>query len=229
MKFGIKKKAEKTAEDISQEALIQEVNDDLKAEHLQKMWNKYRKYVFGAVFLILLGTMAVQFYQNARLKVRLAESDKYENAAVLNAKGESEGALAVYRELQDGRTNYKYLSQMRTAGILFEQEKDKEALDILNALRQDKDAPEALRSVAAIGYVSHLVDTGDVKELQDILNPMMTPGNAWYGTASELSVLLLLREDEVEKAKRLLDESLKQDISPVVKGRLEVWKNILEM
>ena len=223
------KKTEKTREELSQEALILEVNEDLKAERLQKMWNKYKKYVFGLVFLILLGTVAIQFYQNARLKVRLSESDEYESAAVLNAKGESEGALAVYRELQAGRTNYKYLSQMRMAGILFDQEKDKEALAILNTLRQDKDAPEALRSVAAIGYVSHLIDTGDAKELQGILNPMMTPGNAWYGTASELSVLLLLRENEPEKAKRLLDESLKQDISPVVKGRLEVWKNILDM
>ena len=223
------KKTEKTQQEIYQESFIREVDDDLRAEQFQKMWNKYRKFIFGAVALVLLLTVAHQLYLNARLKVRLSESDKYEQAAVLNAKGQTEGALALYRELQDGRTNYKYLSQMRMAGILFEQKKDKEALDLLNTLRQNKKAPESLRSVAAIGYVSHLVDIGDVKELQDILNPFMTPKNAWYGTASELSVLLLLRQNEVEKAKRLLDESLKQDLSPIVKTRLAVWKNILEM
>jgi len=223
------KKTEKTQQEIYQESFIREVDDDLRAEQFQKMWNKYRKFIFGAVALVLLLTVAHQLYLNARLKVRMSESDKYEQAAVLNAKGQTEGALALYRELQDGRTNYKYLSQMRMAGILFEQKKDKEALDLLNALRQNKKAPESLRSVAAIGYVSHLVDTGDIKELQDILNPFMTPKNAWYGTASELSVLLLLRQNEVEKAKRLLDESLKQDLSPIVKTRLAVWKNILEM
>ena len=223
------KKTEKTQQEIYQESFIREVDDDLRAEQFQKMWNKYRKFIFGAVALVLLLTVAHQLYLNARLKVRLSESDKYEQAAVLNAKGQTEGALALYRELQDGRTNYKYLSQMRMAGILFEQKKDKEALDLLNTLRQNKKAPESLRSVAAIGYVSHLVDIGDVKELQDILNPFMTPENAWYGTASELSVLLLLRQNEVEKAKRLLDESLKQDLSPIVKTRLAVWKNILEM
>ena len=223
-------KKEKTQQEIYQESFIREVDDDLRAERLEKMWVKYRKFIFGGVALILLSTVAYQLYLNARLKVRLSESDKYEQAAVLNAKGESEGALALYRELQDGRTNYKYLAQMRTAGILFEQEKDKEALALLNALRQNSDAPEALRSVAAIGYVSHLVDAGDVKELQGILNPMMTPDNAWYGTAAELSVLLLLRENEVAKAKRLLEESLKkQDLSPIVKTRLQVWQNILEM
>ena len=223
------KKTEKTQEEIYQESFVREVDENLRAEHFQKMWNKYRKFIFGAVALVLLLTVAHQLYLNARLKVRLSESDKYEQAAVLNAKGEAEGALALYRELQDGRTNYKYLSQMRIAGILFEQKKDKEALALLNALRQDKSAPEALRSVAAIGYVSHQVDTGNIKELQDILNPLMTPKNAWYGTAAELSVLLLLRENETQKAKRLLDESLKQDLSPIVKTRLEVWKNILEM
>ena len=223
------KKTEKTQEEIYQESFVREVDENLRAEHFQKMWNKYRKFIFGAVALVLLLTVAHQLYLNARLKVRLSESDKYEQAAVLNAKGEAEGALALYRELQDGRKNYKYLSQMRIAGILFEQKKDKEALALLNALRQDKSAPEALRSVAAIGYVSHQVDTGNIKELQDILNPLMTPKNAWYGTAAELSVLLLLRENETQKAKRLLDESLKQDLSPIVKTRLEVWKNILEM
>ena len=137
--------------------------------------------------------------------------------------------MAKYDTLKDGRTGYRYLAQMRRAGILFDEGKDAEALAILNQLRQDKKASETLRAVAALGYVSHQIETGDVAQLQAVLNPYMTIGNRWYGTAAEMSVLLLIREGQTEKANKLLDEALSMtDMSTATKERLSVMKKVLE-
>ena len=158
----------------------------------------------------------------------MAESDVYENAAVLNAKGQVDAALAQYSSLENGKTNYRYLAQMRKAGILFETGKNTEALEILNTLRQDKNVPEVLRAASALGYVSHQVESGDVAQLQEILNPYLTVGNVWYGTAVEMSVLLMLRDGQLEKANKMLDEALSMtSISAGVKTRLSIMKKAL--
>ena len=213
---------------LAQDILINEVTDEMHNEQLQKMWQKYKYVIFFAVGLVIVSLSAWEGYSSWRMKVRMAESDVYENAAVLNAKGQADAALAQYSSLENGKTNYRYLAQMRKAGILFETGKNTEALEILNTLRQDKNVPEVLRAASALGYVSHQVENGDVAQLQEILNPYLTVGNVWYGTAVEMSVLLMLRDGQLEKANKMLDEALSMtSISAGVKTRLSIIKKAL--
>ena len=224
-----KNKVEKTEETNFQDMLISEVTEDLHNEQIMKMWQKYKILIFLTIILVIGVLAGMEGYLSWKRKVRLAESDTYEQAAVLNAQGQSEEALTKYGSLKDGRTDYRYLAEMRQAGILFDEGKDKEALDVLNALRQDNSAPETLRAIAALGYVSHQVETGNPEELQSILNPYLTVGNSWYGTAAELSIMLLIREGKIEKANKMLDEALSMsDIPSVVKEHLSVIKKVLE-
>ncbi len=214
---------------LAQEVLINEVTEDLHNEQLMQMWKRYRYWLLLAVIVVIGSLAAVEGYFAWRTKIRLGESDVYEQAAVLNAQGQTEQALAKYASLDKGKTDYRYLAQMRQAGILFDEGKDEQALNILNALRQNANAPETLRAVAAFGYVSHQIETGDVAMLQSILNPYMTVGNHWYGTAVELSVLLLVRDGQIEKADKMLTEALTMSsISAGVKERLAVMKKALE-
>ena len=213
---------------LAQDVLINEVTEEVHNEQLQKMWQKYKYFIFFAVVFIVGSLSAWEGYSSWRMKIRLAESDVYENAAVLNAKGQVDAALAQYSSLENGKTNYRYLAQMRKAGILFETGKNTEALEILNTLRQDKNVPEVLRAASALGYVSHQVENGDVAQLQEILNPYLTVGNVWYGTAVEMSVLLMLRDGQLEKANKMLDEALSMtSISAGVKTRLSIMKKAL--
>ena len=224
-----KNQTPKTEETNFQDILIDEVTEDLHNEQIMKMWQKYKFLIFLTIILVVAALASMEGYLSWKRKVRLAESDTYEQAAVLNAQGQSEEALAKYTSLKDGRTDYRYLAQMRQAGILFDEGKDKEALDILNVLRQDEKAPETLRAIAALGYVSHQVETGNADELQSILNPYLTVGNNWYGTAAELSIMLLIREGQIEKVNKMLDEALSMsDIPSTVKEHLSVIKKVLE-
>ena len=214
---------------LAQDVLIEEVSEDLHNEQILNMWKKYKYLIVGSVILMIASLAVVEGYFSWQRKVRLSESDIYEQAAVLNAQGKTEAALAKNDSLKNGRTGYRYLAQMRRAGILFDEGKDAEALAILNQLRQDKKVPEVLRASAALGYVSHQIETGNVQELQAVLNPYMTVGNQWYGTAVEMSVLLLIREGQTEKAEKMLEEALSMTgISATTKERLSVMKKVLE-
>ena len=226
------KKASQTPKDetqLAQDVLINEVTEDLHNEQIMNMWKKYRVWILLAVIFVIGSIAAMEGYLSWRTKTRLAESDVYEQAAVLNAMGQTDAALAKYASLDNAKTDYRYLAKMRQAGILFEQGKDADALTLLDALRQDKSAPQTLQAIAALGFVSHQIETGDVATLQSILNPYMTVGNKWYGTAVEMSILLLLRDGQSEKAIKMLNEELSMTNVPAgVKDRLSVLKKALE-
>ncbi len=226
------KKASQTPKDetqLAQDVLINEVTEDLHNEQIMNMWKKYRVWILLAVIFVIGSIAAMEGYLSWRTKTRLAESDVYEQAAVLNAMGQTDAALAKYASLDNAKTDYRYLAKMRQAGILFEQGKDADALTLLDALRQDKSAPQTLQAIAALGFVSHQIETGDVATLQSILNPYMTVGNKWYGTAVEMSILLLLRDGQSEKAIKMLNEALSMTNVPAgVKDRLSVLKKALE-
>lgn len=226
------KKASQTPKDetqLAQDVLINEVTEDLHNEQIMNMWKKYRVWILLAVIFVIGSIAAMEGYLSWRTKTRLAESDVYEQAAVLNAMGQTDAALAKYASLDNAKTDYRYLAKMRQAGILFEQGKDADALALLDALRQDKSAPQTLQAIAALGFVSHQIETGDVATLQSILNPYMTVGNKWYGTAVEMSILLLLRDGQSEKAIKMLNEALSMTNVPAgVKDRLFVLKKALE-
>ena len=226
------KKASQTPKDetqLAQDVLINEVTEDLHNEQIMNMWKKYRVWILLAVIFVIGSIAAMEGYLSWRTKTRLAESDVYEQAAVLNAMGQTDAALAKYASLDNAKTDYRYLAKMRQAGILFEQGKDADALALLDALRQDKSAPQTLQAIAALGFVSHQIETGDVAILQSILNPYMTVGNKWYGTAVEMSILLLLRDGQSEKAIKMLNEALSMTNVPAgVKDRLSVLKKALE-
>ena len=57
----------------------------------------------------------------------------------------------------------------------------------------------------------------------------MMPGNAFYGTAAELSSLLLLREGKNEAAKKLLTDTIgAQTLPETVQLRLQALLSVID-
>ena len=148
------KQKERDQQEIAQDVLMREVSEDLRAQQLKEFWAKYGKLIYSLVLLIIISTVAFEGYKTWRMNVRLNESDIYEQAVLYSAGGQTEKALAEYAKLENAHTDYKYLAQLRIAGVFFEQDKNEQALSILDQLRQDKSVPEELRAIAAFGFVS---------------------------------------------------------------------------
>lgn len=214
---------------VQAEMLVREAQEEVRYENIKETLNKWKWPIVGIVAVLIISATVFEGYKAYRLNTRMTESNLYEQAAVLNAQGKSDEAMAVYGQLADAKTNYKYLAQMRMAGIYFEQGKEQDGMAVLNALRTDKALPANLKAVVDLSYVGHQLETGNVAELQGILNPYMMPGNAFYGTAAELSSLLLLREGKNEAAKKLLTDTINaQTLPETVRLRLQALLSVID-
>lgn len=208
---------------IQQRIFEREVDEELQRERLATLWKKYGWLVIGGAAGVILCTIGVQVYQTWQQKVRLAESDVYENALVLAARGDAVGATTALEELaQNGRTGYRYLAQMETAGILMSGTEKERGLGILKDLADNTSAPVPLREAAMVSYVGHRLNSANQAELQAYLLPILKrPESAFFGEASELSALMSMLAGQKEVAVGTIQKALAvETIMPTVRERL---------
>jgi len=206
-----------------------EVDEDLQQERLNRFWKKYRWLVYGAVVLILAATAGIQLYQSWRMKVRLAESDTYENAVLAIFAPQPDKARPALQELADnGRTGYKYLAQLELAGLAARQNDVPKALEEFKNL-MNSNAPESLRAVATLSYIGHQVDSADPKELLKQVEPYLN--NPYFvGMAAELATVLYIRDNRPQDAQSMLRKALAlPNISDITETRLKALIQMIEV
>ena len=205
-----------------------EVDEELQQERLNNFWKKYRWLVYAAVILILGATAGIQLYHSWKMKVRLAESDAFENAIVKIFMQKPDEARPILSKLATtGRTGYQYLARLELAGLAVRQNDMETALAEFNTLMTSK-APEELRAVATLSYVGHQVDTGDTKELQATLKPFLKNPH-FVGLAAELASVLYIRDNNPKGAHDMLQNALKlPNLSETVQKRLKDLDQMIE-
>lgn len=220
---------ERDAQEIQTDILIRESEEEIRNEQIKETLRKHRWLIVALVVIAVFSSIAFEGYHSWWEKVRLSDSDTYEQASVLCAKGKVDEAIVTYQSLENAKTSYQYLSKMRIAGIYFDHGKKKEGLEVLNDLRQDKKLPRNLKAITDLQYVGNQLESGDINVLRQILAIYTSPENAFYGTASELSALLLMRENKNNEAKELLTKAIQTGtLAPLMKERFQTLIEILE-
>lgn len=208
---------------IQQRIFEREVDEELRQEQLRNLWKKYRFFVFGLVIAIILGTIATEWYQDYRIKVRTAESDRYENAVLMSVTGQKEKALSDLAQLsEDGKTGYRYVAQLEQADIYFQNNQIAEGLAALKKVADDSSAPKALRHAATLIYVGKQADTGNTAELKEMLSDILADQKSpFFASASELMAVLQIISGEKKEAVDTLEKALMMpSLTPQLKERM---------
>ena len=212
--------------DLQQELLCQEVDQALYDEKIQNLWKKYHKALFVGVAAIILATMGVEMWRDYRHTRLLKESDMYEAAAVLNAKGKADEALAQYEQLAGASSEYRTLAQMRIVGILQEQNKPAEALQKLQTLQADPSVKGVLHDAVTLALVRMQLAENQTPQ-QNLLTPYLKPSSSWYGIAVEIQALIFLKQQEKAQAVSLIEQALPQTTGNI-HDRLEAFLSTLK-
>lgn len=202
---------------IQQRIFEREVDEELQQERLAHLWRRYRWLIIGGIILVVGSAVGYEAHKSWWQKTRLSESDRYE-AAVFNAyTGQAEQAVTQLDALSEtGKTGYRYLAQLESAGILFSMDKKQDALAILQDVMNNTKAPSYLRSVATLSFVGHQIEDGNSVELQHLLTPLMMSDNASFSaSAAELSALLSLQSDDKVSAVRVIEQALSSEKIPL--------------
>ncbi len=218
------------AERIQQAILMREVEEEIQKEKLLNFWKKYRFLIIGGIIGVVAFTCGNEVYRMWYEKTRLSESNRFEQAVILNYTGNPEEAAQIYLDLaQTAHTGYKELALLRLAAIAHEGDDNENAAVYLKQVIESGKSPE-LKDVARITYVGYLVDENPSEALLTFLQPVLSqPSNALYASAVELQAALLVKLQKNNEAKQAIQTALNnQFLTSVSKDRLNALLAVIE-
>ncbi len=191
--------------------IFNEVDEEIRKEKAEKLWETYRWYVIGGALAIIVATAGVTFWKDFRKGQLEDAGGQFVQALELIQAGRSEAAAPLLAELaEDGPAGYSSLARFQEARVAAKAGDVAQAVAIYDAIAADSSVDEMLRDLAVLSAVLNAVDTGDPATLEAKLSPLTEPQNPWRYSAQELrGVLALKRGDSAaasETFKALVDD-----------------------
>jgi len=208
---------------VSNYDVFQEVDEEVRREQLQKLWERYQYYVIAAITLAILGVAAWPGYDWYVTKQAAETGAAFEEAMLLSERGEhaeSEGAFA--KIAAEGTAGYRSLARLRQAAELAERD-PKTAIAAYERIAGDSSVGPVLQDLAGLRAGSLLIDASNFEIARARLEPLASPGRTFRHTARELLALAGWRSGDVAAAKRWFDVIMTDgDTPPATRNRIEM-------
>jgi hypothetical protein len=190
--------------------IFREVDEEVRREQLQKLWERYQSVVYAGIFLILAGVGGYRAYEWYETK----------RAAETGAAFEAESAYA--KVAAEGTASYRDLARVRQAAELAQRDA-KLGIGAYEKIADDRSVDPAWRDLAGLRAGSLYIDAGSFNEARSRLEPLASEGRPYRYTARELLALGAWRAGDTAGAKRWFD-LIVTDIQtpPATRSRIEM-------
>lgn len=197
--------------------LVDEVDEELRAERAKRLAQRYGTLLAGLLLLAVAGVAGWQGWrwyesrqagQAAEQFLTVAREAAIEGAD-MRAAAERFAAIAT-----GAPPGYRTLARLRAAALLAETGQGAEALAAYNALAADAAVDILYRDLATVLWALHAVDVADAGEITARLTPLATAQAPWRATAREVLALVALRAGRAAEARGYLQALLSDRETP---------------
>jgi len=208
--------------------IFHEVDEEVRRERLQKLWERYSIYIIGLAVLIVAGIGAWRAYEWWLGKQAVAAGAKFEQALTLSEQGKhSEAEQAFAKIAADAPAGYRVLARFSAAAQLA-QDKPADAVKAYDQIAADASLGQTLQDLAGLRAGMLLVDTAPLAEMEKRLTPLSEPGRTFRASARELLALSAWHNNDVAAAKKYLDMiAIDAESPPGVRARAEVLSALI--
>jgi hypothetical protein len=208
--------------------IFQEVDEDVRRERLQKLWERYGIYFVAAAVLFVLAVAAWRGYEWYENKKAAESGGAFEAARSLSEQGKHAEAEAAFAKLgQDGTASYRTLARLRAAAELGLTDKAA-AVKSYDALAGDRSIGQVMQDLATLRGSLLLVDTASYDEMRGRLEPLTGSDRTVRHSARELLALSAWRNGNQAEARRWADMIIADAETPAgIRSRTDVLLALL--
>ncbi|MBX6329442.1 MAG: tetratricopeptide repeat protein [Pseudolabrys sp.] len=208
--------------------IFQEVDEEVRRERLQKLWQRYGAYVVAAAALVVAAIAAWRGYEWYIGRQAAAAGARFEAAVTLSEQGKADEAENAFAKIAaEAPAGYRILARFRAAAELVKT-KPAEAAQAYDALAADDSLGTTLQDLAAVHSAMLRLDTLSFAELRQRLDPLAEQGRPFRHTARELLALSAWHHHEVAAAQKYIDMINNDPESPpLMRARIEMLSALI--
>lgn len=209
--------------------LFREIDEEMRREQLQKLWEQYGTYLVLAVVLLLLGVGGYKWIEARRAAEANAAGARYQSVVTLVEEGKSGQASQELKAIaESGPAGYAALAELQLAAAALAAGKKDEAVAAYEKLANDGGADPLLRDFARLQSASLMLDSASWTDVQNRLTPLLGDKSPWRYSARELLGLAAIRGGETAEARKIFGELLTdQKVPPSIQQRARVALSLI--
>ena len=190
----------------SSESFIREVDENLRRSQAESFFRRWGVLLIAAAVLLLAAVAGYLWWQSRQQANTAAQSEQL--AAVIgdvtagNARNADQRLAAIAEQGGD----YGALARMTAAALALQNGDRTKALAAYKTVAADKDQPAAVRDAALMRQTTLEFDAMKPEAVIARLQPYAQPGNAWFGTAGEMTAMAMLKQNRRAEAGRLFGQ-----------------------
>ena len=185
--------------------IFREVDEDVRREKLQQLWERHSNLLIAFALLIVLGVGGWRGYEWWESQKAAESGTAFEAAIALAEADKHAEAQAAFAKIADeGSSGYRILARFREAAELAKSD-PAAATNSYDALAADSSLGRALQDLAAVRAGLIVVDSAPLAELSTRLEPLTASDRPFRHIARELLVLGAWRLGDTAVAKRWFD------------------------
>ncbi len=197
------------------DSLSREIDEELRREKLEKLWEQYGTYVLGAAAALVLAVGGYQVYDQRKRSFAAENGARYDAAVTLIEQSKTDEAQKALSEiLSSGHAGYASLAQLQLAGIHLKANRPKDALAAFEALATSPSADADIKTFALLQAAALRLGEADFTELQNRLKPVAEGSTAWRFQAREILGTAAFKAGKFDDARSQLTPLLADPETP---------------
>ncbi len=187
-------------------AFFREVQEDVQAEQLSKIWNKYKNYIISIIAIILLITIAKNWFIAYKKETSLKNAKQFER--IMSKENVSvETRIADLQEFaKTAKFGYKDIAYFNIYSTQIENKKYNDAIDTLDEIIKNS-SDEVFKNLAMIklGTILSSMSGKDLTSVKKNLSNIKT-SKPLSATAKFVLGTIYVKENNFETAKKIFED-----------------------
>ena len=188
----------------SGDTFLREVDENLRRDELQALAKKYAGWLIGALILFLVAVGGWLYWQEHQRSKSAEQSeimaDTYQDVGRKQMANVPQRLDAL---AEDGGDAVRASALFARAAVAIDQNDRKLALQKYREIAEDKGLAQPHRDLALLRATTLEFDSTKPEEVIARLQPLVKPGEPWYGSAGELTAMAYIKQGKKAEAGRL--------------------------
>jgi hypothetical protein len=214
---------------MSDETFVPEVDEELQRDQLIGFWKQWGRWLVGGVVAAMLAWGGWLYWTHQKTEAAGVEGEKLtgviENLSANKVDATTADLAALAKSDAKG---YRAAAMMTQAVVALTKKDTKFAIATYGKVAADTSLSQPWRDLALVRQTIVEFDTIKPETVVSRLKPLAIPGNAWFGTAGELTALAYAKMGKNDLASKMFAEIAKdQTVPESIQSRAEAMASSL--